>query len=261
MAAMMVLAYGAMVYIVFLATLLYSVAFVGDLGVARSIDHGTAAPFGQALLADLILLSLFAVQHSTMARQAFKRWWTRLIPPAAERSTYVLVSSLLLALLFWQWRPLPEAVWRVGGWGAIALQGLFWCGWLLVLISSFAIDHFDLFGLRQAYLNFRGMPCPPPEFRVSGLYRHLRHPLLAGFIVAFWATPEMTLGHLIFALATTGYMAIGILFEERDLIALYGEPYAEYRRHVWAVLPLPLGSVDESFSERLLKGSGSTVGT
>jgi methanethiol S-methyltransferase len=230
--------YGAACYVVFLAAFLYAIGFVGNLVVPRSIDHGIAAPIGEAVVVNVLLLGLFAVQHSVMARPAFKRWWTRLVPHAVERSTYVLLSSLILFLLFWQWRTMPAIVWDVT-WppGRIGLQVLFWLGWATVLAATFMIDHFDLFGLRQIYLAWRGKPYADIEFRASLLYRVVRHPLMLGFIIAFWATATMTAGHLLFALATTGYILIAVQLEEHDLMAALGDPYREYRSRVPMLVP------------------------
>ncbi len=240
MSRILALAYGVASYLVFLAVFLYAVGFVGDLLVPKSIDSGPTAALPVALLNDTLLLVLFAVPHSVMARPAFKRWWTRFVPPPIERSTYVLVSSLLLGLLFWQWRPIPAVVWHVGHPAARGLiRAVFWAGWVLVLVSTFLIDHFDLFGLRQVYLHVSGREYTPPTFRTTGLYRYVRHPLMTGFLIAFWTTPTMTVGHLLFASATTAYILIALPLEERDLVGLHGEPYRAYRKQAGMLLPLP----------------------
>jgi protein-S-isoprenylcysteine O-methyltransferase Ste14 len=231
------LAYGAICYLVFLGTFLYSIGFVGNLLVGKSIDSGLVAPPAEAAAVDVLLLGLFAVQHSVMARPAFKRVWTRVVPSHLERSTYVLVSSLLLALLFWQWRPIPAIVWESEHALASALWVLFGAGWLIVLISTFLIDHFDLFGLRQVVLYARGQPYLPPTFRVPALYRVVRHPIMLGFLIAFWAAPTMTWGHLLFAGLTTAYILIGVTLEERDLVRAHGASYQDYRSAVGLLLP------------------------
>lgn len=232
------ISYGAVCYVVFLASFLYAIGFVGNLVVPRSIDHGIEASLAEALIVNVLLLGLFAVQHSVMARPAFKRWWTRLVPKTIERSTYVLLSSLLLFLLFWQWRTMPAIVWEVA-WtpGRIVLWVLFAAGWATVLCSTFMINHFDLFGLRQVYLAWREKPYTDLEFRTSLLYRVVRHPLMLGFIIAFWATPTMTAGHLLFAVATTGYILIAIQLEEHDLNAALGDRYRDYRGRVPMLVP------------------------
>ena len=240
MNAILTVAYGLLAYVFFLATFLYAIAFVGNLPVPKAIDSGAAAPLVQALVVNVLLLGLFAVQHSVMARPAFKRWWVRFVPAPIERSTFVLVSSLVLALLFWKWQPLPERIWSIEApAGRIAMQALFWAGWLIVLSSTFMINHFDLFGLRQVYLRLKNEPYRPLPFVKVALYRFVRHPIMLGFLIAFWATPDMSVGHLVFALATTGYIFIGIFLEERDLRRAHGEAYEAYRQEASMILPLP----------------------
>jgi protein-S-isoprenylcysteine O-methyltransferase Ste14 len=230
--------YGAGCYVVFLAAFLYAIGFVGNLIVPRSIDNGVEASTGEAVVVNILLLGLFAVQHSVMARPAFKRWWTRLVPQTIERSTYVLFSSLVLFLMFWQWRTMPAIIWDIAWTPArIVLWVLFAAGWVTVLLSTFMISHFDLFGLRQVYLAWRVTPYTDFEFRTSLLYRVVRHPLMLGFIVAFWATPTMTAGHLLFAVATTGYTLIAIQLEEHDLNAALGKQYRDYRGRVPMLIP------------------------
>jgi protein-S-isoprenylcysteine O-methyltransferase Ste14 len=239
MGGVLAVLYGAAVYLIFLATFLYMVAFVGNLPVPKSVDSGEAGAIGAALVIDTLLLGLFAVQHSVMARPAFKRWWTRAVPQPVERTTYVLCTNLALILLYWQWRPIPDVVWSVAHPAGVAvLQAIFWIGWAVALVSTFLINHFELFGLRQVYLGLRGAELPPPAFRTPWLYKRVRHPLYLGFLLAFWATPTMTAGHLLFAVATTGYILIGIALEERDLIALFGEQYRRYREQVPMLIPL-----------------------
>jgi protein-S-isoprenylcysteine O-methyltransferase Ste14 len=206
--------------------------------VPHSVDHGFAASTGQAVGVDLLLLALFALQHSVMARCAFKRWWTRLVPQPIERSTYVLLTSAVLFLLYWQWRPIPASVWDVTlPVARLGLWALFWLGWMIVLAGSFMINHFELFGLQQVYGVGRAETRTINGFRAPLLYRLVRHPLMLGFIIAFWAAPTMTAGHLLFALGTTGYIVIGVHFEERDLLATLGAPYRDYRREVPMLIP------------------------
>jgi len=232
------LGYGFLSYGVFLITFLYAIGFVGGIIVPKAIDDGAVVGTTQAIVVNLALLTLFALQHSIMARPTFKRWWTRIVPDAIERSTFVLLASLALALLFWQWRPLPDLVWHVQSpAGAVALQCLFWLGWVLVLVSTFQISHMELFGVKQVLADWTGRPVPPAVFKTPFLYRLVRHPLYLGFLLAFWATPSMSAGHLLFALVTTAYILVAIRFEEHDLMQLFGKTYAAYRQRTGMLLP------------------------
>jgi len=232
--------FGVVCYGAFLCTFGYLVAFVGDLGVPRSIAVGPAVPWPEALGRDLGLLLAFGLQHSLMARQGFKRAWSRVVPQALERSVYVLASCLVLAALFLGWRPLPSTVWEVpAGAGRAVLQGMAFLGWAVALASSFHLSHAGLFGLEQAWLGARGLAPRDPPFRTPGLYRLVRHPLMLGFLLAFWATPRMDAGHLLFAAAMTGYILVGTRCEERDLRRCLGGRYAEYCRRVPMLLPWP----------------------
>jgi protein-S-isoprenylcysteine O-methyltransferase Ste14 len=232
--------YGAVAYAFFFVTLVYAIHFIGGIAVPKTIDSGPAGPLGEALIVNLALLGLFAVQHSVMARPAFKRWWTRFVPEPIERSTYVLCATAALALLCWQWQPMPEPVWTVEQPIAVAaITAVFWAGWALVLLSTFLINHFELFGLRQVYLHLVGRTAPAAEFRTPLLYRLVRHPLYLGFLLAFWAAPRMSVGHLLFAGTTTLYILIAIQLEERDLVAVFGDRYRRYRAQVAMILPLP----------------------
>jgi methanethiol S-methyltransferase len=234
---LILLLYAAAVYLIFLGVLGWAVGFFAGFGVPGTIDRGprTAVPLAMAI--DLILLLLFAVQHTVMARPWFKRRWARVVPPPAERATFVLAASLLLALLFWQWRPIGTGIWSLSGAGADVLWTVYASGWAVALGSTFLISHVDLFGLRQAWLHARRASYTPPPFTERGLYRRIRHPLMTGFLIVFWSAPTMTAGHLLFAAAATGYILVGIAFEEHDLIQTLGQTYAEYRVRVPALIP------------------------
>ena len=234
---LLILFYAIVSYAVFVVSSLYAIGFVGNYFVPKSIDVGGPTSLSGAIVVDLLLLGMFAIQHSIMARPAFKRWWARIFPVACQRSTYVLLSSLILLLLFWQWQPIPIQVWRIDGIGAWLLIGVYGLGWLVVFASTFMIDHFDLSGLRQAFSALRRAELPGQSFRTPLLYRIVRHPLMLGFLLVFWATPEMTAGHLLFAIMTTAYILVGLQFEERDLIAQFGTTYQQYRQRVPMLLP------------------------
>ena len=240
-ARLAILLYAVVSYAIFTASFLYALGFVGNYVVPKSIDVGPPASPGEAIALNLLLMSLFAIQHSVMARASFKRWLTSFVPAACERSTYVLLSSLILLLLFWQWRPIPAPVWQVTGIAAFLLIGLHWLGWLIAFASTHMIDHFDLFGLRQAFVALRSAETSGQSFRTPLLYKIVRHPIMLGFLLAFWATPEMTAGHLLFALANTAYILVALQFEERDLIAAFGATYQEYRRRVPMLVPRVFG--------------------
>ena len=233
------LLYGFVAYAFFLVTFTYAAFFVGGIVVPKTIDAGAHGSIAESVIVNLVLLALFAIQHTIMARRGFKRWWTRIVPPAVERSTFVLAATALLALLCWKWQPIPAPViWTVEDANA---RGLIWAvfglGWAVVLLSTFLLNHFELFGLRQVFARLTGREIPEPQFRTPLLYRYVRHPLYLGFVMAFWATPVMTAGHLLFAAGATGYILVGIWFEERDLIHQFGDRYRRYRDEVGMLLP------------------------
>jgi methanethiol S-methyltransferase len=240
MKRLLTISYGVAAYLLSVVAFLYAIGFVGNLVVPRSVDHGLPSPIGKAVLINVLLLGAFAVQHSVMARPAFKRWWTRVVPSSIERSTYVALTSAVLVLLYWQWRTMPAVIWDVRQpVGRLALWALFWLGWAIALAATFMVSHFDLFGLRQVYLAWRGKPYTEIGFHARLLYRLVRHPLMLGFVIAFWAAPTMTAGHLLFSAATTGYILIAMQLEEHDLVATLGNQYRAYRREVPMLVPLP----------------------
>jgi protein-S-isoprenylcysteine O-methyltransferase Ste14 len=232
--------YGIFCYLVFLITFLYAIGFVGNFFVPKSIDSGYQGGTCAVIIVNLLLLSLFAIQHSVMARQGFKRWWTKLVPRPIERSTYVLFSSIALIVLFYFWRPMPGIIWKAGSTSfASVLTGLSLFGWFIVLTGTYLINHFNLFGLQQVYLNLKNQEQQYPKFVTPFYYKFVRHPLMLGFIVAFWAAPVMTVGHLLFAIATTGYILVAIQLEEKDLVSYHGEAYKRYQREVSQIIPMP----------------------
>jgi protein-S-isoprenylcysteine O-methyltransferase Ste14 len=238
MARVLAFLYGVVAYLTFFGTILYAIGFVTGLMVPKTIDTGTAAPLTEAIVVNLLLMSLFAVQHSVMARRQFKEWWTQYVPKPVERSTYVLLASLALILLFWQWRPMPTVIWQVTDpAAATAILVVSLLGFVLVFFSTFLINHFELFGLHQVVNNLAGRPMPAVRFKTPVLYKVVRHPIYLGFIIAFWAAPVMTAGHLLFAAVTTIYIFVGIALEEHDLIELFGDEYRRYRERVSMLIP------------------------
>ncbi len=232
--------YGIAAYLFFFATFVYAIFFLAGVFVPKTVDNGPVTSIAVAVVIDAALLTVFALQHSIMARRGFKRVWTRVVSWYVERSTYVVCASLALALLLWQWRPIPNVIWDVRGtWANIPLAVLFWLGWAILFVSTFLINHFELFGLAQVWAYFRGQEFHRPPFKTPSLYRMVRHPIYLGFVIAFWSVPRMTAGHLLFSIAATGYIFVGIFFEERDLVAAYGDLYREYRRRVPMLVPLP----------------------
>ena len=230
--------YGVFSYLAFFVTFLYLIAFIGNLVVPKTIDSGLTIGIPQSAIIDLGLISLFAIQHTLMARPGFKRWWTTLVPEPIERSTYVLATSISLALLCWQWRPMKELIWNVdNATGKAILFAFFFFGWGLALLSSFVINHFDLFGLRQVWFYLRNQKYSTVEFQMKSLYKYIRHPLVLGIIVGSWVTPRMTMGHLLLAVTFTAYILVGIQFEEHDLVHFFGENYTNYRRRVPMLIP------------------------
>lgn len=230
--------YGLASYLFFLVTFLYAMGFVTGIVVPKTIDMGPVVPIAEAIVVNLLLLTLFAVQHSVMARPGFKKWWTRIVPESIERSTYVLAATLALALILWQWRPMPAVVWHMSNPTlATAVIGLSLFGWFLVLLATFVISHFELFGLHQVIVNLMGKKMSAASFKTPSLYKMVRHPIYLGFIIAFWAAPVMTVGHLLFAAVTTAYIFVGIFLEERDLIGVFGDEYRRYRKQVSMLVP------------------------
>lgn len=244
------LTYSFVGYALFLATFLYAIGFVSGLVVPKNVDTGTEGPLVPTIVTNVLLLGLFGIQHTIMARRGFKRWWTRIIPAPIERSTFVYATCACFGLLFWLWRPLHDVVWSIeSGAASTALWALHWTGWGIALISTFIIDHFELFGLRQVIRFARGDAAPEPRFKVSLFYRFVRHPLMLGFLIAFWATPHMTMGKLLFAAVTTAYILVAVRIEERDLVAVHGTSYLDYRRRVPSLVPLPRLAGSDSAAE------------
>jgi protein-S-isoprenylcysteine O-methyltransferase Ste14 len=240
MASLVAVVYGVIAYGFTLVALLYLIGFVGNFIVPKSIDSGAAGPLLQSVIVNTMLIGLFAIQHSVMARQGFKRWWTRIVPPSVERSTYVLFASFALLILYWLWQPIPTLVWTVQNPVAAAvLDGTFWLGWVVLVASTFLLSHFELFGLSQVFARLFGKKLSDAKFRAPLLYRHVRHPIYLGVLLAVWATPTMTVGHLLFSVVITAYILIGIQLEERDLVQQFGDQYRRYRQQAAMLVPLP----------------------
>jgi protein-S-isoprenylcysteine O-methyltransferase Ste14 len=239
MARLFALAYGVVCYVLAMVAILYAICFIGGFS-PRSIDAGgpVAAPLTAAII-DLVLLGVFAIQHSVMARPAFKAAWTRIVPAAIERSTYVLFSAAALGLLYWQWRPIAGTLWSTSGAFAIVLAAIFWLGWVVLFLSTFLINHFDLFGLAQVWAAWRGTSMPAPAFHTPFFYRVVRHPIYVGFLLIFWSAPTMSLSRALFAAAASGYILVGIWLEERDLVAVFGDAYRDYKARVSMLIPMP----------------------
>jgi protein-S-isoprenylcysteine O-methyltransferase Ste14 len=240
MAGLVAVVYGGVAYAFALLALLYLIGFVGNFAAPKSIDSGTAGPILPSVIVNTALIGLFALQHSVMARPGFKRWWTGFVPPSVERSTYLLFTSLVLLVLYWQWQPIPTPVWTAHDPIAVAvLEGIFWLGWVVLVASTFMLDHFEMFGLSQVFARLFGKQPPEAKFRTPLLYRHVRHPIYLGVFLAIWATPAMTVGHLLLAVVITGYILIGVQLEERDLIVQFGDQYRRYRQRAAMLVPIP----------------------
>jgi methanethiol S-methyltransferase len=241
MIRILVIVYGSIAYLAGFATLLYSIGFLGGFPVPKTINSGVVSNTAISVIINLVVLTIFALQHSIMARPAFKKWWAQIIPEYLERSTYVLLTAIVLTLLFWQWRPMTDVVWHIdNNIGTLLMNGLFWLGWAILFVSTFMISHTDLFGLRQVYFKFKDQEYLHLEFKISGFYKLVRHPIMTGIIIAFWSTPHMTTGHLLFAGVSTAYILVALQFEEHDLTNLFGEKYADYKRRVSILFPLKI---------------------
>jgi protein-S-isoprenylcysteine O-methyltransferase Ste14 len=239
MARLFAVVYGSVAYLAGFLALVYAIGFLSGFPVPKTINSGVASATGTSIIINLLLLTLFALQHSIMARPAFKKWWTQYIPEYLERSTYVLLTAIVLTLLYWQWRPMTDVVWHINNnIGAMLMNVLFWSGWVILFASTFMVSHADLFGLRQVFLKFKNQEYIHLEFKISGLYKFVRHPIMTGIIIAFWSTPHMTTGHLLFAAVSTAYILIALQFEEHDLMVFFGEKYADYKRQVSMLFPL-----------------------